>query len=614
MSFKLLLSAISLAGGSMFVPSAGAALVPEANVPLLYGFNDSSNSFGADATNGFGSFQAGYGTMLINPASSFIEAPAACGYLDGKFYAIRIVSSWWGSGETYLDIYDTETWESLGSNELKDINVRRGNGASFSKDGSKMYVMANNDWGDPYIYSIDLSTYETAMVMELPRQYYYTGMCGVSDTIFYVLCDHLLRKADAVSGEVVDTASLDYYSADTMMAYDAHDEVIYMNARGDDWTLHIFSVEPLTGVQTDKGPVGGIDKFAGIMVPTYPSAVPDAVSNVSFEYAMLGSTEATLTFDLPSVTYGCTTISGSLDAIIEIDGEKETVSGQAGEQVTFTKNLAEGMHTWRIYASNESGLSPERRFSSFAGVDAPGAVENLSLAISDTGKVTLTWDEPTKSANGGACDTSDLSYSVYRMPGNVLVSEKQKALSFTEELGDMFGHYSYIVVSYLGEAEGLSSTSEIITSGSVNVPPFVENFSDYTDFDRWSTENPADTYYGWTSYGTPYCNVDESANSDYYLFTPAIRLSQDETYTLTFDWSATGWNDLLSVMDVYLCSTPNSKAEPQMLLPELLTTSSEYRTYPPNIGHTSLTSKWTIPVHTMFASMLQPRWVEAVVR
>lgn len=578
MSKRKLIAALALAGGLCFVHNVHADLVPEGNAPVLYGYSvDDNNASIPDVKVGFGSFSSVQGSIIVDEGSSAVNSVTDAGYCNGKLYVYRSVYNWLTGNKAYIDVYDAESWEKLSSNELSKV-PDSGRGLSFNADGTKIYCLSGNS----NIISIDLETFQCEDVTSTPSWNYNNAFCAGPEGIFYTASDEYIFVTSAVTGETTNLPAMEINTTRSAIFYDSHSDLIYMvKFDYDDNAAHAYTINPTTAALTDLGVISGVERIYGLTMLRHADDAPDAVSNVGLTYASVGSSDCEISFTMPTITYGGSALTGAMSAIVEIDGVRETVSAQAGEDVVLPKTFANGMHHVSIYASLNDVLSPERRFSTFTGVDAPAAPQNVLLAIDgQTGTATLTWDAPTASVNGGTFDKAGLTYRIVRNPGEIVVVESQTGTSFTEELGDAFGHYSYTVIPMASGMEGTPATSNEVVSGSVNVPTFTETFAYWQDFDnRYVTENPLDNGYGWQNSGGAYCMVDDAVNSDYYLFTPAMRLNTDETYTLSFDYSAAGWGDLNSVIDVYICREPDTSAAAWMVFQSLVSTENSDVTY-----------------------------------
>ena len=176
-----------------------------------------------------------------------------------------------------------------------------------------------------------------------------------------------------------------------------------------------------------------------------------------------------------------------------------------GEAITWTDSEAlYGNNAYMILASNEFGPGKPVNDSVFVGKDIPDIITNLSIkADLANQKPTLTWNAPTKGANGGVLDTNTLSYSIYEY--NVtskvysLIASNIKASTYTIDLSskveqDIF-YYGVVPVTNEGRGEIVLS---YITLGPLYQLPFKESFANGTSStQRWVT-NSDQTYASWT--------------------------------------------------------------------------------------------------------------------
>ncbi len=526
-----------------------------ANSPLFYGYNpEDPYAYEPRAAAGLYSFNAGQGSdYLAISAASGIKAPKYAAYSDGKYYVLEVISSFFG--ETInLYCYDATDWTQLSVNTLP---FNPGRGLAASADGKKLYSIQQGM--EPGVVEIDLSTFECKKTVDIPDYLYINDVCvdGEGNVLTFNSTNYKLHKTDLATGVTTESFKLPEEDVKTNSSfYDKATGLVYFITTGNDGVNKLNSLDPTTGTVTVLGEVPSMLSPVGIYFPAYSTEVPAAVANISFEYAAPGSTEATLTFTMPSVTVGGESLSGNLDAVIVVDGVEEVTSHAAGSEVSIKKTLATGNHTFSVFARNSEGLSPERRFVSYCGLDLPCEVQNLSLAIDENGVATVTWNAPVKSQNGGEFDSSALTYDVIREPNSVLVSENQKGLSFTETLGEAYARYYYRVIPRIGESVGLEASTEPVKWGTVLIPPFIEDFEDWESFEgRFATYNALDDQYGWASMGgNVLCMSNDAVDADYWLFTPAMRLKANETYTLSFDTSINDYDYADGLMEVYICT------------------------------------------------------------
>lgn len=551
--FKAFLAAAAVVSSS----GAISAYTPgSANSPLLYGYNDGDGWYSVSPLpSGMCSMQTEAGGEAI-PLGALQRKPSVGAYAGGKYYAIASEYNWLTGEAYYLDVYDADGWGLTSTQQLSGIAPRLG--LAVTADGKTAYTISNVGW-DPHLFLIDLSTLEATDICEMPSWLYLTAMALGPDgnIISFNTTDGHIYSTDPATGETTDTGmKFDDGEQNMAATFDHHSGLIYVvSPSQDDYMTHVFTVDMTGQAVTDLGPTPGGEYLKGIYIDQTDGAAPDCVTGISFAYAAPGSNDCTITFTMPTAAYGGADIQGDLSAVLIIDGAEEAIAASKGETLTLPRTFADGNHTVRIFAEAGGLRSTERRFSTFTGQDLPAAVENLSFCI-DGGVVSLSWDAPSRSANGGEYDKEAITYTVIREPNSVTVATGLKETSFEETLTDAFAYYSYRVIPCIGDKAGVPSETEQIMWGSVNVPPFVEDFDNYGSFDRFTAVSVPETDgSGWNSWGgDAHCSANTETAADYFLFTPEIRLDAAQTYTLTFNLRNSSYSGETTLFDVALLS------------------------------------------------------------
>ncbi len=550
----------ALAGFSLcaFVPLTVSAYTSgSANSPLLYGYHK-TDYYGSISPlpAGMCSFQSVTGGEALHiDGTSDMRVPSLGAYADGRYYAIVHEYDWLSGDVIYLDIYDTSDWQLI--SERRVDNVYPQYGMAIDPSGKFIYTISQVDY-EPWIVTIDIDSLEISNIAQLPGYLYYMGMCLDHDGNVLTLngTDMGIYRTDIGSGETVMVSQIETLESPLGLTADPRSGLIYMVCAAEDWFTHVYSIDAETGNQTDLGPTPNGEYITGLYMPGCDNNAPDALSDISFAYSAPGSSEATISFTMPSFTYGGGSL-GEVSALLILDGVEETLSASPAETVTVNKSLEAGNHTVQLFAVNEAGRSPERRFTTFTGLDTPAAVDNLTFTISDSGVASLSWDAPQKSQNGGDFDRDALAYTVIREPNSVTVADHIKTTEFSETLSDAFAYYSYRVIAYTGENAGGEARTEQIRWGEIDVPPFTEDFENWESFDRFTTFTSLDDGFGWNgSNGNALCMPNSATDADYYLFTPQIRLEGGHAYTLSFDTYIYAYDRQSGLMEVELVTAP----------------------------------------------------------
>lgn len=123
-----------------------------------------------------------------------------------------------------------------------------------------------------------------------------------------------------------------------------------------------------------------------------------------------GSLSGSITYRMPSATYGGTPILGDIDWILEVDGVecRRGMAAAGSEFVVPVDNLTEGMHTFTLKISSAGKFGPFLTTSFYVGNDTP----NAPAAVTITDRV-IKWDAVTTGVNGGYVNAEEVTYNVY---------------------------------------------------------------------------------------------------------------------------------------------------------------------------------------------------------
>lgn len=123
-----------------------------------------------------------------------------------------------------------------------------------------------------------------------------------------------------------------------------------------------------------------------------------------------GALSGSITYRLPSATYGGTPMLGNIEWILEIDGtEYKRGSAPAGGNLTVNVNdLDEGVRTFTLKLSSGGKFGPYLSKSFYVGNDTPCAP--ASVTITDEA---VTWEAVSAGVNAGYVDPAEVTYNVY---------------------------------------------------------------------------------------------------------------------------------------------------------------------------------------------------------
>ena len=211
--------------------------------------------------------------------------------------------------------------------------------------------------------------------------------------------------------------------------------------------------------------------------------VPGEVTDVVLTPADLGANEATLAFTAPAVTAAGETLSEITAIDVYVNGvlEKTFDNPAPGEAMTYLDTEVEnGFNTYRIIARNGEGEGAAVEASAFVGMDMPVAPANAVARLNNDMSITVTWDAPTQSVNGGYVDYSAITYRVERnSESSGVVAEGTSETSYTDNIPVTEGQVnaSYTITPLYNGNEGESVESNSVVTGKPLDLPYKASFA-----------------------------------------------------------------------------------------------------------------------------------------
>lgn len=202
-----------------------------------------------------------------------------------------------------------------------------------------------------------------------------------------------------------------------------------------------------------------------LLKTTIKSDSPQQVSNVSVQANTLGELNATVNFTLPvkdnlGNDYPAST---SVTATVKSPAQTRTVSGAPGSQQSVQINTVEGENVITIVTSVNGNAGLVYTTSTNTGLDAPGMPLNVKGKVSeDNMKLTLTWDAPTKGANGGFINPDNLYYLIYKY------SESAEKWTYIDYAYDK--EYSYTVKPSAPQENAILGVAAVNLKDDVETP------------------------------------------------------------------------------------------------------------------------------------------------
>lgn len=331
------------------------------------------------------------------------------------------------------------------------------------------------------------------------------------------------------------------------MAFDRFGELYWAQQHPDEGRF--LTVNPLTGEPALLGKLGADAQVTGLYFEKpYDTASPLPVSSLT---AVTGETQpnrVTLSWALPEQDAAGNNVSITAVKVYRF-GTSTPLATLDGSAVSYVDEAApNGNLTYYVTTVAGEHAGAPALAGVFAGCDMLNPVTDLTLT-SEGRAVTLTWNAPTATVNGGYADFDNITYKVVRVKGDtrVVLDEACDETSYTDLLV-VGGTYSYEVTPVCGGVEGVVAQSEEVTVDITFSVPYETGFEDDQDGTLWTTilgEHHTSTNNGWTitsgsasqTLDGKFAQLKTQGSADYaddWLISPAIHLDADVLYSLAY--------------------------------------------------------------------------------
>lgn len=305
---------------------------------------------------------------------------------------------------------------------------------------------------------------------------------------------------------------------------------------------YLYTIDPATADAKQVLKFNNEEQFVALwsLDNEAPDDAPAAAKNLKLAYAADGSLQGTLSFDLPTTTYGGSKL-GVSTLNVWLDGVSlQNAEVQQGGKVVVPVELTEGNHYVAVNLKNDGGWSPLASLYQYAGYDVPKAVTEATFSNDTTeSKSNVTWAASTGGVNDGYVDMSNLTYTIVRMPDSVTVASDYKETAFSEPTPEAMHNYSYRIYAVNnGKVSDYAETNSLICGGAFTTP-YYQSFTDpstFTDFFTVIDNNGDGTtwrtgYNGDIRFDLPY----DGGTADDWVVTPAISLEDNTSYRITIN-------------------------------------------------------------------------------
>ena len=201
-----------------------------------------------------------------------------------------------------------------------------------------------------------------------------------------------------------------------------------------------------------------------------------------------------------------------------------------------------GINTYYVVASRVSGEKgvPDS-IRCYMGIDVPGAVQNIQIKKKGTG-IDLSWEAPTKGLNNGYIKASELTYTLTRMPDNVVVAKDITTTTYEDKTLGEQQKYSYKIMAKSNAGNGEVAESEGIMAGSALATPIDLKFGTQDDANRWYCPNTQSIFFyycgGYDEDSKCLIGYSNYKEAEGFVTSPPLKLEAGKTYRITTDFYA----------------------------------------------------------------------------
>lgn len=533
------------------------------------------------------------------------DAPGVYSYsfIDNEFSALALSDDLFANGnailvdDTYISFYvDDLGWTKLVYVYKFDANTWEKTGQGYGRiENTPVDMAVDPVSGKIYGCFPANSSYDGFVWGEYNTESYIrTGISEMQTPLLAVAADATgqfygidsngdLCKVEKESGQqtTVGPTGLSLANTSQSATFDLKHGHMYLSAELEDGTTGLWKVNTVTGAAELVSQFAGNEVLTGIYVPALKAdlGAPDAVKDLKVDFSE-GSVSGTISFTMPSRTYGGSDLSGTLNYTIDANGETlKKGSATAGENVRVSVESPAGSVRFVVRASNTVGVGPESAAETFVGKDAPVAVGDLKAEKDENGHITVTWSAPTTTVNGGYFNPDDLTYTVRRMPDNKLIAVTSATVCSDIITGDALTTWTYEVTPKAADKEGPVSISNPVVTGTYCMTPWSDDMSSSATFPLYTVVNVAGDGYTWEYsdfYGCAMCDYDFNNPKDDWLFTPALQLTADRSYLLKI--STKSKRALPETFEVMFGGSPSVEGMTGQLIEPTTITSEDYST------------------------------------
>lgn len=476
-----------------------------------------------------------------------VNGPNAGGvFYDGKFHYVNYYIMYETTIVTYTYCYNINTWEQDGYAQYGSDGNIIGTDLTYDETTGNVYGYFYNPLNntEPMRFGIITYTDYGAEVTTICQEND-DMICIASDKngqLYAITSDGGFWKVDKTSGAktLIDYTGVRPSTFRQSATFDDNTGKLYWTAFLEDYTSALYEIDPSNGRATliSKMPDNMEVSCLYIPEPEASDEAPAAVTDFATSFSG-SSTNGSVSFTMPSETYGGSALSGMNNyKIFANDSIVKEGKAEAGSFVTEKIDVNSGQNEIYVIISNDAGNSPaSNKVNSWIGYDVPVAPTDVVLNIDENRKASLSWKAPDSTLHNGYFDVSSIKYNVIRYPGSVEVANNISDTEFSEVLPEgKMTSYHYDVLAVNGDMVSEPASSNNQSIGSAFDVPYYDDFSDESTYGIYTVINSNNDDKTWLESNNCFSYFFSwSNNADDWLLTPPIKLKAGESYVLSFD-------------------------------------------------------------------------------
>lgn len=531
---SLLPTGVRGAGNATLPPLAGCVVASEDwggsewNRPYgVYALQAEGGTLVLQQVSTSGNMNANGGSVMAADRLMCLNYEGDYGYMRGRMYA-----------------YSPDDWTTMAQLYVGDMSMVSTASAYVAADGAVYGSFYDRDGNNFELGAYDptASYLRRSTVAKLSGRYVAMA-AGTDGTLYAITTTGQLMSVDRQNGTETVVGATGVTPALQMQSAccDPATGRMFWAATTSATTSALYEVDTTTGSATLLYNIPGGAQLASIWVvqPLAADDAPAAAENLTFNFDG-PALEGTVSFDVPTLTYGGSQLTGTVDYTVTWNDETlATGTAQAGDHVTtdaFT--LGNDYCQLVVVLSNEAGRSPKCKAMQYVGPDTPNGVDEATLEVSG-GQAVVSWSASEGSVNGGYFVQDEVTYTIIRFPGEEVVAEGLKTTTFAEALPAdmaMASLYYRVIPVFMGN-EGWYAETNKVTVGSAFEVPYEETFDEEGALDLFTVIDGGDDYMYWSfGWGNIYSQTPYDYDSDEWIITPPVHLVPGQFYDFTVSY------------------------------------------------------------------------------